>query len=304
MGTVGKWFGFGKNENYDEAIRAFEAGEFENAIEQFKICLASDPDVSTRERAKSYMAGALGKLARREVSKDEWGAALHFLDDAVFLRPGFADLRMLRAQVFDALKRREDRIFEIRFSLDLNPKYGFAVLHDGINKYEDGDYDSGVERMREAVGYDSRMKTEVFDAAMSLHESGSHDAALAKFKEVVPVQKTDPEEIARNADKLAHKGRFRDADEAYRTAIEIAPHFADVRCKHGQVLLNLDEIEQAIAEFREAVSINERYADGYAYLGVALRRLEHEDQAMDAFRAALQIDPAHVVAQAEIERTP
>lgn len=304
MGTVGKWFGFGRNENYDEAIRAFEAGEFEDAIEQFKVCLSSDPDVSTRERAKSYMAGALGKLARREVAKDDWPEALHFLDDAIFLRPGYADLRMLRAQVFDELERKEDRMFEIRFSLDLNPMYGFAVLHDGIFKYEDGDRSAGVERIDEAVGYDSRLKTEILDEAMSLHDGGNHDAALARFKEVVPIQKTNPEEIARNADKLAHKGRYRDAEEAYRSAIAIAPKFADLRCKHGQVLLNLDEIKQAIAEFREAVSINERYADGYAYLGVALRRLGHEDQAMDAFRAALQIEPTHVIAQAEVEPAP
>ncbi len=302
MGVVGKWFSFGRNENYDEGIRLYQAGEFLDAIHQFKICLSSDPDSSTRERARSYMAGALGKLARAEVASGDWPKALHYLDDAVAIRPGFADLRILRAQVFHALKREEDRMFEIRFALDLNPKYGFAILHDGIFKVEHGEREVGLARLKEAAIADPRLDSELYRSSMALFEKGDKDSAIAKIKDVVPVQKTDPEDIVRAADKLSHEGRWRDAEESYRNALEIAPRFADVRCKHGQILLQLDEIEQAIAEFREAITINPRYADAYAMLGIAYRRAAREQDAMDAFRAALEVDPAHVVAGLEIER--
>ncbi len=302
MGIVGKWFSFGRNENYDEGIRLYQAGEYLDAIQQFKICLSSDPDASTRERARSYMAGALGKLARSEVAKGDWPKALHYLDDAVSLRPGFADLRILRAQVFHALKREEDRMFEIRFALDLNPKYGFAILHDGIYKIEHGERDVGLARLMEAIVADTRLDSDLYREAMAMFERGAESDAVTKFKGVVPVQKTDPEEIVRAADQLSHEGRWADAEEAFRRAIEIAPRFADVRCKHGQVLLQLDEVEQAIAEFREAVTINPRYADAYAMLGIAYRRAKREEDALDAFRAALNADPSHVIAGQEIER--
>ncbi|MCH8979272.1 MAG: hypothetical protein IH945_08520, partial [Armatimonadetes bacterium] len=79
MRTIGKLHGFGRNESYDDAVRSYEAGEFEVAIEQFKACLSDDPDVSTRERATSFMAGAFGKLARRSVEQRRWDRALHYL---------------------------------------------------------------------------------------------------------------------------------------------------------------------------------------------------------------------------------
>lgn len=302
LGIVGKWFGFGKSEHYDEGIRLYQAGEYAACIDAFKICLSSDPDSSTRERARSYMAGAYGKLARESVAKGEWVEALQFLDDAVSLRPAFADLRILRSQVFHALKKEEDRMFEIRFALDLNPRYGFAILHDAIYKIEHGDESAGLARLDEAIVADPRLDSEAYRSAMEQWRSGNKKEAIDAFKLVVPVMKTDPEETVRAADEFAHKGRWQDAAEAYRRALDIAPRFADVRCKHGQVLLQLDEVEQAIAEFREAVTINPRYADGYALLGVSYRRAGREDEALEAFRAAIAVDPAHAVAAMEIER--
>jgi tetratricopeptide (TPR) repeat protein len=303
VSVVGKWFSFGRNENYDEGIRLHQAGQYLDAIQQFKICLSSDPDPSTRERARSYMAGGLGKLARGEVALQNWTEALHYLDDAIALRPAFADLRILRAQVFRALKRDEDRMFEIRFALDLNPKYGFAILQDAILKLESGDREAGQARLREAVDADPRLDSDIYREAMALLQSGSEAESLSKLGLVVPVLKTDPEDIARAADQQAHEGRWHDAEEGYRRALEVAPRFADIRCKHGQVLLQIDELEQAVAEFREAVTINPRYADAYAFLGIAYRRLGQEDDALGAFRAALEVDPAHVIAAQEIERT-
>jgi tetratricopeptide (TPR) repeat protein len=302
VSVVGKWFSFGRNENYDEGIRLHQAGKYLDAIQQFKICLSSDPDPSTRERARSYIAGALGKLARAEVVKGVWSQALHYLDDAVAIRPGFADLRILRAQIFRALKRDEDRMFEIQFALDLNPRYGFAILHDGIFKIEHGELDSGIERLREAIGADPRLDSDLYREAMALLGKGSPAEAIEKLNDVVPVLKTDPEDLARSADAHAHEGRWSDAEEGYRRALELAPRFADIRCKHGQVLLQLDEVGQAIAEFREAVTINPRYADAYAFLGIAYRRAGQGVEALDAFRAALEVDPAHVIAGQEIER--
>ena len=56
---------------------------FESAIEYFKVCVSSDPDISTRERAKSYMAGSLGKLARQDLGKKKFASALEYIDEAV-----------------------------------------------------------------------------------------------------------------------------------------------------------------------------------------------------------------------------
>ena len=297
-------FGYGQNAIFDSALLYYQEGDYESAIEQFKICLSSDPDVSTRERARSYTAGSYGKLARGCVQKKDWEKALHYLDEAVMLRPGFADLRMLQCQIFDHLGRQEDRMFEIRFSLDMNPQYGFAVLHEGIYKYELEDKEEGLARIKESVECDPRLDTAMLQKGIALHEKGDHAGALGAFKQVVPEMAKNPEEVVRTADAHAHEGRWHDAEEGYRKAIELAPHFADVRLKHGRVLFEMGDVGSAISEFREAVSFNPRYTEAFVMLGIAHKKSGNLDEARDAFNAALTTDPENEIAKKELAEIP
>ncbi|MES1228094.1 MAG: hypothetical protein ABUL72_05440, partial [Armatimonadota bacterium] len=71
MSFVGKWFGFGRNPHYDEGVRAYERGDDEAAVECFKVCLSSDPEPSSRDRAKNYLAGSLGRMASRDMDNGD-----------------------------------------------------------------------------------------------------------------------------------------------------------------------------------------------------------------------------------------
>ena len=248
------------------------------------------------------MAGSLGKLAHQSIASRRFDEALHHLDEAILIRPAYADLRVLRAQVFAALGKQEDRMFELTFALELNPRYGWAVFQHGLYLIDEGDVPGGVARLKEAISRDPRIDTAEYREALSVFQSGSTHEGRKLLADVVPQFKTDPHDIVRGADEFAHEGRWHDAAESYRLALDVAPRFADVRCKYGQILLQLDEVEQAIAEFREAVTINPKYADSYAMLGVALRRAGREDEAKEAFRAALEVEPGHLVASMELER--
>ncbi len=292
-------FGFGHNQDFDSGVAALETGDTRLAIEKFQICLASDPDPSTRERTRSYLAGCYVRLAKKDIGSSNWEFAIENLDEAVLYRPSFADARILRSIAFDHLGMTEDRQFEINFALDFNPRFALAVLHDGIIKIEFGDREQGMERINEALRIDKRLGSPTFREAMALFNSGEFAKSIVMFKGVNPVIEHDPSECVNEGNRFAHAGCWSEAEEAYRMALEIAPRFADIVFKHGRVLMELGRNDEAIARFREAVDINPRYADAYAFLGVSLRAAGHSIQAEDAFLAALSIDPGHVVALRE-----
>lgn len=296
-------FGFGHNLVFDTAVSSFEKGDTIGAIEQFRICLASEPDPSTRERARSYLAGCYVRLAKLDIASNEWETALDNLDEAAFQRPAFADVRILRSIVFDHLGKQEDRRFEITFALDFNPRFALAVLHDGIFELEFGDHALGIARIKESASIDKRLNSDLYHTALDTYDMGDVEKSIQLFKQVVPVNVNDPVDLINEGNKAAHTGQWAEAENAYRKALEFAPRYADVRCKHGRVLIELGLLSEAIAQLREAVDINPRYADAYAFLGVALKAAGHTNQALDAFSAALAIDPDHVVALRETKNS-
>lgn len=297
------FFGFGHNPDFDAGLSAFETGRIEEAVNRFQVCLASDPDPSTRERAKSYLAGCLTRLAKDQMARECWEEAFDLLEDATLYRPMFADVRILRSAVLDKLNRQEDRAFEIRFALDFNPKFAHAVFHDGILKCESGNIEQGLERIEESIRLNPRLQTEECLQAVARIRLGEIDTGVQILKSVKPEPECDSARIVEAANYFAHNGHWAEAEDAYRQAIEITPRYADLHCKHGRVLIELGRFEEAIARLRESVDINPRYADGYAFLGVALMHAGYAPQAEDAFRAALKVDPGHVVALRETQTT-
>src|SRR5689334_22392106 len=103
MAFVGKWFGFGRNVQFDAGVRAYEAGDYAAAAAAFRQVSQSEPDLTLRQRAKSYLAGALGRLGKQAGARGDQTEALELLSEAVVLRPRYADLHMALAIVHEAL---------------------------------------------------------------------------------------------------------------------------------------------------------------------------------------------------------
>jgi protein O-GlcNAc transferase len=301
MAFVGKWFGFGRNADYDEGLRAFEAGDYAAAAERFRAAMGAGGDLSLRQRAKSYLAGSLGKIGRAAMERGDHTAAVQALGDAVAVRPRYADLHVALALAHDALGEHHRLHEEVRAALRINPKYGHAVLLEAALLMRSGAHGDGLFRAVEAVSLDRRLETDTYRKAIEAADAEKWNEAADLIFAVRPVGGDAADHQARG-DRMMQAGRWEDAEEAYRQALEAAPHYADLRSRHGQALFELGHVDQAVDAFREAVTINPKFAEAHALLGVSLRRLGQEDEAKEAFRAALEADPDNVIARQELSR--
>jgi len=300
MAFVGKWFGFGRNESFDTALRSYESGEYAEAVDGLRAVASVEPDLTLRQRAKSYLAGALGRLGKSAIADGDYTSAVDYLGEAVVLRPRYADLHMSLALAHEALGEFSKRNEEVEAALRINPKYGMAVLFQASMMIMSGDHTNGLARAVQGVSLDRRLETPVFKAAIDLADAGKWEEAAKKLREVRPTGQEDPDFLSIRGDRMMAQHRYEDAAECFRNALELSPGYADLHVRYGQALFETDQIQRAMEEFREATSLNPSYAEAFALLGVTYRRLDQEDLALEAFRKALDLDPNQMIASTEL----
>ncbi len=299
MSFVGKWFAFGQDEAFDNGIRAYEKSEFDAAADHFRNSSTSAMDPALRERARSYVAGCLGKLARSAQSSRDFELAASLLTEATKIRPGFADLWHSMAINCRSLGEHKDALEAVDRALELNPGYALALVTKGTVLMRSGRTESGAQLVQEAVESDPRLDGAAFRAGLEALGQGDTAKAIDEFCQI-SAAKGDVTDFIANGDHHAKSGNWVGAIEMYSTALEYAPGYSDVRCRLGQALMETGELDEACSQLQRAIAGNPDYAEAYALLGVAKRRQGDEENALAAFRQALAIDPNHPIARQEI----
>lgn len=299
MAFVSKWFGFGQDAAFDDGVRAFEKRSFVEALDHFRSSVSGSADRAVKDRAKSYVAGCLGRLAREQYLAREFEDAFGLIVEATEVRPGFADLWLLRARIEKALGKWDEARFSAETALKVNPKFGAALVMRGVLLMNDGETQVGFRSVQEGVKLDERLISKNWIEGERAFRAGDFLTALSEFEEMEP-RGSDIHELLSKADGFAKKGNWAGAVTILESIIEIAPTYADVRIRHGQALMELGELDRANQAFQHAIAANPEFAEAYALMGVVARRQDDEETAISCFRKAMEFDPHHPIASQEV----
>jgi tetratricopeptide (TPR) repeat protein len=301
MSLLGKWFGFAREEVYERAVRAYDMGDYEGAVEAFEACLEAGVDPSLTRLARFQLCDSYAKLgAERSRAGDYEAAVLHY-QRSLSISPNYPDFHLQLAKVYRELGWSDLERRSLEMALSLNPRYVDAIVHQGVLLYESGRHEEGLARIEQAVRIDPALDTERYRYALGAHARGDAARAIANFSAMSTVGLDDANLHTRVADSFARQGMYEEAAQEYSRALKLAPHYADVRCRYGQTLMALGQPREAAEQFREALRVNERYADAHAQLGLALRRMNLQADAQAEFRRALELNPDNPVAKKELE---
>lgn len=302
MSLFGKWFGFGRNQVYDEAMRAYDVGLYEDAIEAFQTCLHDGAEPAMARLANFYIGESYSQLGTAALVSGNARAAAANFARAVALFPQYPDLHLLLARAYRAQDRLEAQELCIDRALEINPNYIDAILLKGVALYESGRTEDGLAWIARAVEMEPDLATERYAVAMHFHERGDARRAGATFALLSSPTSSDANFHARVAASLVREGKYLDAIYEFEKALHSAPGYADVRCNYGRTLLELGQSAEAIAQLRAAIELNPDYAEAHAQLGVAYRITRRNAEARAEFRRAYELDPANPVARFELER--
>jgi protein O-GlcNAc transferase len=303
MKLLGKWFGFSKDEVFDEGMAAYDRGAYEDAIEAFKACINSDTDPSETRLARFYLAQSHAELGHERMRAGDPFSAIRAYESALELYPNYPDLNLATARAYRQLGALDKQAHYVERALEVNPRYVDAILFQGITWYESDKHDEGLARVNHACQVDPALSVERYQRALECHCNGDKEQALAQLISMASYASADANLHVRVGDTFVRDGKFKDAAGEYLKALKIVPDYCEAHCRLGKTLLALGKNDEALQHLERSVQLNGGNAEAHAQLGLAYKALRRESDARRAFSEALNLHPNHPVA-IEYARVP
>jgi tetratricopeptide (TPR) repeat protein len=293
MSLLGKWFGFTKDEVFDEGVSAYDRGDYEAAVDAFEECLGDAPDNSTARLSAFYCGESYAQLGNRCFDTEAFVQAARFFEAALRYCPNYPDVRLRAAKSYDKLGEFDCRDEHLEAALKINPRYVDALVFRGVCAYAEGRHDEGLESVREACDIDPELDCDQYHLALRHHAEGDFGRALANLRHLSLCVSNDSALHKRVGDSFLRDGLYEEAAIAYRRAIQITPRFAEAHARLAQALAGQRRFADAVTEIDHAIKINPTSAEAHAQKGSILRAMEQEIDARCEFRKAAELDPNH-----------
>jgi tetratricopeptide (TPR) repeat protein len=180
------------------------------------------------------------------------------------------------------------------------------ALSNGIDKYQDGDYEGAAEAFNRAFGlsvHGDYAYEAVHYASLSYQALGDNDKAIHEYEKAVKVNSTDDRLYLDMGNLLYSQGRYGDALDALENAVRLNDDSTN-RYSLGQAYLKLERYSEAANQFEKIAKTGGDYSrNGYFGLGLTYRAEGKYDAAVDYFQRAYDKDHDFYDAYAEIGYT-
>lgn len=295
MSLLGKWFGFSKDEVFDEGVAAYERGDYDAAIEAFAQCLEDRLDTSTLRLATFYLGESYSHLGTQRFGEDHFEEALYQYRKALKHCPQSPDLHLKAARASEATGDKLQRNIHLESALKINPRFVEAVLYQGVCLYGEGRHAEGIERIEEACRMDSELQCDRYRRAMAAHSDGDSKTAFHHLRMLSSAGSSDAALHKKVGDGYLREDRFEEAESALRKAIQIHPRYPEAFHSLSRVLERMRRFPEALEAADRAINLDPSRADGHVRKGEVLQAMERELDARCEFHRAQEIDPNHPV---------
>ena len=186
----------------------------------------------------------------------------------------------------------DEAIFHYQEALRIRPVFAEAHYNLAIALQQKGRIDEAITHCQEALEIDPDYAEAHNNLGYDLLQKGRVDEAILECQEALRLKPTFAEAHCNLALALQQKGRLDDAIVHYQEALHIRPAFAEAHSDLGYAFLQKGEVDGAIVQCQEALDIKADDADIHTHLGIALRQKGRLDEAISQYQMALQIQPA------------
>lgn len=261
-----RFFNFIPKNDYSRALDLFNEGHYPKALKIFEDLLANQDqyeelDVATVElfACESHVA-----LSRERMNEGNLESALREMEQAVQLKPNFADLRFNLGSLYFESSRAAEAQEHFTKALEINPKFFKARVLLARTYFAD------------ALGDDAISELDI-----------AKDSCPNFFKE--------------NISDLIQMIRINEETEivekAFHEVLEERPSSAQVSREIAIEAIQRGENEEAIRELKKAIAIKPDYPDLHNYLGIAYGNAGMVDDSIEEFEVSLKINPYYLKAR-------
>jgi tetratricopeptide (TPR) repeat protein len=226
------------------------------------------------------------------------GAALNSLDNALRLKPDYADACSNRGMMLFDLARYQEAMASLERALALNPLHVQACNNLGNVYLKLKLAGRAAECYRRAIALVPQYAEAHNNLGNALHALGNLEEAAASYRQAVRHRPDYAEALSNLASVQQELGLLDKAQDNCRRALTLDPHCAKAHANLARVLQERGEIDAALGSFARALELAPAMPEALSNLGNALRELGRLDEAEAYCRRAIAVQPnfteAHV----------
>ena len=234
---------------------------------------------------------AHNNLAKALANAGRAAEAIPHLEQALRLRPAFAEAENNLGDDLRLLDRPQEAIPHLKRALQLQP--GFAEAHNnlGVTLMMTDRSSEGIAEFEEALRLRPAYAVARFNLGLAKANAGRTAEAIADFAEAVRLDPAYAEAELNWGIGLTLSGRFPAAIAHFERALQLEPDSSDAHNCYGRALAGADRLDEAIAQYEEALRLAPDFADAHLNLALSLRRAGRLQEADTHYREAMRLNP-------------
>ena len=221
----------------------------------------------------------------------DYDLAIADYDQAIKLRPDYAEAYLSRGGVYDAKGEYDRAIADYDQAIKLRPDYAEAYSNRGIVYKARGEYDRAIADYDQAIKLQPDLAVPYYNRGVAFADRGDHDQAIANYTEAIKLQPDLAVAYSNRGAVYDAKGEYDRAIADFNKAIKLQPDLAVAYANRGGVYGAKGEYDRAIADCNQAIKLQPDLAVAYGNRGGVYSAKGEYDRAIADCNQAIKLQP-------------
>lgn len=220
--------------------------------------------------------------------------ALSFLRQGTVIYPGYADLYVEMARIYDRRKQYDSAVKYNTLGLKLNPINFTANNNLGSVYLTSGRYREAIPYFYAALQFNPNFKYSYINLAKCYQQLQQYDSAILNYRKYLSFEQ--------NVDIYTEIGtchfmlqRYDSSAHYYKLVLQQKPNDPNIINNIGAVMLNQQKYAEAVPYFQKAVQLNPNYFNGYTNLARAYYFSGQYQPAIETIMKEIQLDQQQAI---------
>ena len=236
----------------------------------------------------------------RKLMSREYNAAIADYDQAIRLKPEFAEAYNVRGHAKSFLARYDSAIADYNQAIRLLPEFtdpelsmgkvkGYQVetyYYRGHAKYFLARYDSAIADYDQAIRLSPEFAGPYYYRGHAKYSLARYDSAIADYDQAIRLSPEFAEAYYARGRANYSLAQYNLAIADYDQAIRLSPEFAEAYYARGRANYSLAQYNLAIADYDQAIRLKPKFAKAYIGRYEANLKLHKVSEALDDLGAA------------------
>jgi tetratricopeptide (TPR) repeat protein len=305
-----RFFKFIPKNDYSRGLDLFNEGQYKKALKIFEDLLTrqgcdEELDITTVElfACESHVA-----LSRQRLNADRLDEAIEEMEQAVDLKPDFADLRFNLGSLYVDANRYDEAKKHFEHALSINPRFFKAKINLARALFNTGNADQAAATVSAAKDVCPNFYRDKLDELMQMVQMDADKAAIEQaFHEILEDRPSSAQVRREIAIEAIQNGNYPEAIRELKKSLSVNPDYPDIHNYLGIAYGNSGMVDDSIEEFETALKINPYYLKARLNLALALYDQGRYVEAQSHIERVLDVQPSNQLARnllAELENVP